>query len=201
MNSLESLDKLTDCLSKLPGTGRKTAERMAIKLARDHNNLIKNMISALEDVSKNVCCCSHCGSITTIDKNPCKLCTDQRRDSSVLCVVEEPGDIIMIERSGGFHGRYHALMGKISPMKGEGPDNLRIKLLLERVEKEKIKEVILALSTDVEGDSTASFITDLLKNKNVKVSRLAFGLPAGSGILYSDPVTLSRAIKGRTIAV
>lgn len=200
MYSLQSLDKLTACLSKLPGVGRRSAERMAMKLVRDHDGLLKNLLAALEEAGKNVCCCSRCGSVTSVDEEPCRLCTSQSRDGSVLCVVEEPSDIVMIEKSGGFHGRYHALMGKVSPMKGDGPDNLRIKSLLERIEKEKFEEIILALSTDVEGDSTASFITDLLKDKKVKITRLAFGLPAGSGIMYSDPVTLERAIMGRTVS-
>lgn len=195
---MHSLDKLVACLSKLPGIGRRSADRMAMKLVREQDGLLKELIAALEDAGRHVRCCSRCGSVTSVDEEPCRLCTGHDRDSSVLCVVEEPGDIVMIERSGGFHGRYHALMGKISPMKGDGPDNLRIKSLLERIEKEKVEEIILALSTDVEGDSTAGFIADLLKGRKVKVSRLAFGLPAGSGIMYSDPVTLERAIRGRT---
>ena len=120
------------------------------------------------------------------------------RDGSVVCVVEDPGDIAMIERSGGFNGRYHALMGRLSPMKGQGADSMRIEPLLQRIEDEHFSEVILALSTDVEGDATAALIADLLKDSPVRVTRLAFGLPAGSGVGYSDPVTLARAIRGRT---
>ena len=133
-----------------------------------------------------------------VNEEPCRLCAGANRDGTVLCVVEDPGDIAIIERSGGFHGRYHALMGKISPGRGSGPEDLRIDSLLDRLSREKFKEIILALSTDVEGDSTASYIIELLKDKNVRLSRLASGLPAGSGIGYSDPVTLARAIKGRT---
>jgi len=116
----------------------------------------------------------------------------------VICVVEEPDDIASIEASGGYNGKYHALMGRISPMKGDGPEDLRVKSLIKRIDEEKIDEVILALSTDVEGDSTASYIQELLKEKKVQITRLAYGLPAGSGVMYSDPVTLAKAIKGRT---
>ena len=195
---MDSLDKLVSCLSKLPGVGRRSAERMAIRLVRDPGGMLAEFIAALKNASETIRCCSLCGSITTIDREPCKLCAGQDRDRTMLCVVEDPCDIAIIERSGGFHGRYHALMGKISPGRGSGPANLRIDSLLARIEKEEFKEVILALSTDVEGDSTASYIAELLKDKNVRVSRLASGLPAGSGITYSDPVTLARAIRGRT---
>jgi recombination protein RecR len=196
---MDFLDKLVSCLGKLPGVGRRSAERMAIRLVRDPNGMLSDLIAALKNASETIRCCSLCGSITTIDREPCKLCTGQDRDGTILCVVEDPGDIAIIERSGGFHGRYHALMGKISPGRGSGPADLRIDSLLERIEKEKFKEVMLALSTDVEGDSTASYIAELLKDKNIRISRLASGLPAGSGIVYSDPITLARAIKGRTI--
>jgi len=201
MKSVGALDKLIACLSRLPGTGRRSAERIAVKLVRNPDNLLRDLIVVLEDVRKNVCCCSRCGSVTSVAEEPCSLCTDAGRDGSLLCVVEDPNDIVMIERSGSYRGRYHALMGKISPMRGNGPENLRVELLLERVEREGFTEVILALSTDVEGDSTAGFIDELLGDKNVKVSRLAFGLPAGSGIMYSDPVTLAKAMEGRQHAV
>lgn len=194
----DSLDRLIMCLSKLPGVGRKSAERMALRLARNQDGLLKEMCAAMQEVEKNVRCCSLCGNVTPAARNPCNLCSSPRRDGSVLCVVEDPGDILLIERSGGFAGRYHALMGKISPMRGDSPENLRIKTLLERIRAEKIKEVILALSTDVEGDSTAVFIADLLKDTGARITRLAFGLPAGSAVAYSDPITLAKAIRGRS---
>lgn len=200
MSTAESLEKLVSVLGRLPGVGRRTAERMAIKLVRDPDGLMKDLVAGLQDAMNVVKCCSRCGNITTADQNPCGLCTSASRDGATLCVVEDPYDIVTIERSGGFHGRYHALMGRISPMRGEGPGELRVKALMDRIEKEKFQEVILALSTDVEGDSTASYISDLLKSRNVRVTRLAFGMPAGSGIAYSDPVTLSRALKGRVAA-
>jgi recombination protein RecR len=200
MSTAESLEKLVGALGKLPGVGRRTAERMAMKLVRDPDGVMKDLVTSLQEAMARIKCCSRCGNITTVEQNPCGLCTSASRDGSTLCVVEDPYDITTIERSGGFGGRYHALMGKISPMRGDGPGELRLKSLVERIEKEKFQEVILALSTDVEGDSTASYIADLLKGQKVKVTRLAFGMPAGSGIAYSDPVTLSRALKGRVNA-
>lgn len=168
-----------------------------MKLVRHPDTLLRDLIGALEDARRTVRSCSRCGSITSVAEDPCRFCVAPGRDGAMLCVVEEPSDIVAIEASGAFHGRYHALMGRISPMKGAGPDDVRIKALLDRVRNEGIREVILALSTDVEGDSTASFITHLLRGQNVKVSRLAFGLPAGSGVMYSDPVTLAKALNGR----
>jgi len=197
MNGSEPVQKLASVLSKLPGVGRRSAERMALKLARDQGTLIPDLIAALQEVDEKICTCSLCGNLTQKTKNPCSLCTDPRRDESVLCVVEEPGDIMLIERSGEYRGRYHALMGRISPMRGEGVDDLRVESLIKRVKKEGFKEVILALNSDVESDATVSYIQDVLASTKAKVTRLAFGIPAGSEIAYSDPVTLSRAIKGR----
>jgi len=125
------------------------------------------------------------------------MCSSGSRDGSVLCVVEEPDDIALIERSGGYNGRYHALMSQLSPMRGSGPENMRVDSLVERVKSENITEVILALSTDMEGDATAGYIVEKLRGLSVRVSRLPMGLPAGSGIMYSDPVTIGKAIKGR----
>ncbi len=194
---METLDRLRSCLSRLPGVGKRSAERMAMRLVRQPDGLLADLILALQDVRRSVKCCSRCGNVTPVEADPCRLCTAPRRDAGVLCVVEDPSDIVSLEASGGYQGRYHALMGKLSPMRGEGPATLRVQALLQRVEDEKFEEVILALSTDVEGDSTAAFLRELLEQKKVRVSRLAFGLPAGSGIAYSDAVTLSRAIKGR----
>jgi recombination protein RecR len=170
---------------------------MALKLARDPEGLLQELVSALRQTGETVRCCPLCGSLSADGAEPCHMCVDSSRDASVVCVVEDPNDIIMIEKSGGFNGRYHALMGKVSPMRGDGPADLRIRALLKRMEKEKFREVILALNTDVESDATAGFLAELLKKKNVKITRLAFGLPAGSGIMYSDSVTLCRAISGR----
>ena len=190
-------DNLTQVLSKLPGIGRRSAERVALALVRKGDAIMNPLIDALADVRDNVCACGLCGSITTRANNPCRLCSDPKRDVSLLCVVEEAGDILSIERSGAFNGIYHTLHGRISPMAASGPDDIRLAELQRRLEQGVFREVILAIGTDVEGDATAAYISDQLSVYNVTVSRLAFGLPADSGIGYSDPITLKRAINGR----
>jgi len=197
VNGLEILDQLQGCLARLPGVGRRSAERMAMKLVRDPDGLLKDLGEAVAQARGTIRCCSRCGSVTHVEADPCRLCTSLSRDDTLLCVVEEPSDILQIERSGEYRGRYHALMGRLSPMKGEGPANLRVQGLRDRVKDGKCKEVILALGTDVEGDSTASMLCEYLADSGVRVTRIAYGLPAGSGIGYSDPVTLARSIKGR----
>lgn len=194
---MDALDRLTECLGRLPGVGRRSAERMAVALVRDPEGLLRELAAALVDARRSVATCQSCGSITPVDQQPCRLCTAPGRDAAILCVVEDPNDIALIERSGGFHGRYHALMGKLSPMRGEGFRSLRVAELLARIDREGFREVILATSTDVEGDATASFVAEQLRGRPVTVSRLALGLPARSGIAYADPVTIQRAIAGR----
>ncbi len=185
-------------LSRLPGLGRRSAERAALTLVRKPEGLLQDLIGALEDARDEVCCCGSCGGMTVKGEDPCRLCGDARRDAATLCVVEEPGDILAIERAGVFKGRYHALLGKVSATRATGPGELRLKALLERLESEPIEEIILALSTDLEGDATASYIAELLKERrDVKITRLAFGLPVDSGVGYSDPLTLKRALGGR----
>jgi recombination protein RecR len=191
------VDNLIRSLSKLPGLGRRSAERAALALLRKPELLLDTLVAALQEARATVCCCSVCGGFTSKEHNPCKLCTSATRDDAVLCVVEEPADIYSIERSGGFNGRYHALMGKLSPSRQSGPSELRLGALAERVARGGVKEVLLALSTDMEGDTTAGYIGELLRPSGVRVTRLAFGLPADSGVGYSDPLTLKRAISGR----
>lgn len=197
MKHLVPLDNLVAALSRLPGIGRRTAERMAMALVQDKNNLMRILANTLLEADEGVVCCSRCGSVTLSTENPCELCTKPRRDPHILCVVETPSDIIKIESSGGFQGRYHALMGKLSPIHGQGAADLRVDALLQRLVSEDIDEVIIALGTDVESDATANYLKELLVSREVKVTRIAFGLPAGSAIEYSDATTLSRAISGR----
>jgi recombination protein RecR len=198
MSRIEPVEKLMAVLGRLPGIGRRTAERMAVKLARDPQGLTRELGAALADLAARVTICSKCGDLTLRGTDPCALCTSPRRDSRVLCVVEDPGDVQQIESSGAFQGRYHALLGRLSPMRGEGPGHLRLEALLKRIEEENISEVILALSPDVEGDSTAAFIRHLLESRSgLRVTRLALGMPAGSAIAYADPLTLARALQGR----
>jgi recombination protein RecR len=197
MSLQDSIDRLAASLSKLPGVGKRSAERMAYKLAREPESLIPSLASALNEVRERVRVCAMCGSLTAVGHEPCNLCSNPARDSHLLCVVEDPADIVAIEKSGGFRGRYHALMGRLSPMKREGPEDMRLKALIERVKSESVEEIVLALNTDVESDATAAYIAEILSEYRVNISRLAFGLPAGSGISYSDSVTLARAFEGR----
>jgi recombination protein RecR len=159
--------------------------------------ILDPLLVALREAREAVCCCPVCGGFTSKDVIPCRLCSDSLRDGSFLCVVEEPADILQIEKSGGFAGRYHALMGKLSPARQTGVAELRLNALAARVAEGSIKEVVLALSTDMEGDLTSGYICEMLKPYPVRITRLAFGLPADSGVGYSDPLTLKRALKGR----
>jgi recombination protein RecR len=173
---------------------------MALRLLGDRGGLLRELVSALQEAAAGTRFCPQCGSLTSADAGPCRLCNNPSRDGAVLCVVEEPGDVVSIERSGGYTGRYHCLMGRLSPMRGDGPGDLRVRALIERVERDRFREVVLALSTDVEGDATASYLADRLTARGVRVTRLAHGLPAGSAVAYSDPVTLARAMRGRVAA-
>jgi recombination protein RecR len=192
-----AVDNLIRVLSKLPGLGRRSAERAALALVRKPEVLLDPLAAALHEAREGVACCPICGGFTSKDVVPCRLCTDTMRDATLLCVVEEPSDIVQIERSGGFNGRYHALMGKLSPARQTGVSELRLQALVERLRDGQIREIVLALSTDMEGDLTAGYICEMLKPLGIRVTRLAFGLPADSGVGYSDPLTLKRAIKGR----
>ena len=194
---LTPLEELEKCLAKLPGLGRRSASRAALALVREPARLLQPLVVALQGAERRIRCCSRCGSFTLIDQDPCNLCTDETRDGSVICVVEEPSDIVQIESSGAFRGRYHALGGKLSPSRHCGPEKLRLAELTDRVVREGVSEVLLALSTDMDGDATAGYVAELLKGTGAKITRLAFGLPADSGVAYSDPLTLKRAIAHR----
>lgn len=194
---LGPVQELEKCLARLPGFGRRSAARAALALVREPGRLLEPLEAALRDAQANVRCCSKCGAFTVVGKDPCDFCTDATRDANILCVVEEAADIVPIEASGAFRGRYHALGGKLSPARRMGPEKLRFGELVERVKSENVSEVLLAVSTDMEGDATAGYVAELLRDTGVKVTRLAFGLPADSGIAYSDALTLRRAINNR----
>lgn len=194
---LGPVQELEKCLARLPGFGRRSAARAALALVREPGRLLEPLEAALRDAQANVRCCSKCGAFTVVGKDPCDFCTDATRDANILCVVEEAADIVPIEASGAFRGRYHALGGKLSPARRMGPEKLRFGELVERVKAENVSEVLLAVSTDMEGDATAGYVAELLRETGVKVTRLAFGLPADSGIAYSDALTLRRAINNR----
>lgn len=197
MKSHPALEKAVACFSKLPGIGRRSAERMALKLVSDSGGLLKDLIDALQAVSSQMVCCSRCGALTAREQDPCRFCTDQSRDGSLLCVVEEPADVLQIENAGSFRGRYHVLGAKLSPRQGVGLEQLRFPALVARLKAEPIREVILALNVDVESEATAAMLRELLASHGVKLTRPAMGIPAGSGIAYSDSVTLARAISTR----
>ena len=194
---VQPIEELERCLSRLPGLGRRSASRAALALVREPGRLLQPLVAALREAETSVRCCPRCGAFTTADCVPCDLCTNATRDGRIVCVVEEPADIVSIEASGAFRGRYHALGGKLSPVHHVGPEKLRFAELRDRVVREGIAEVLLAVSTDMDGDATAGYVAEMLKGTGAKVTRLAFGLPADSGIAYSDPLTLRRAINGR----
>lgn len=197
MKELEPLNRLIVRLARLPGVGRRSAERMAFRLALDTKGLRRDLIAALEDVDAQVCCCSKCGNLTLKSKDPCAICTDGRRDRQLLCVVEDPSGIQQLESAGAYQGLYHCTMGKLSPMQGQDIPPESVEKLLQRIREDEVREVILAFDSDVESDATTAYLHERLVGAGVRVTRLAFGIPAGSGIAYSDPVTLARAMHGR----
>ena len=182
-------------LARLPGIGKRSAERIALHLLKVDSDTNRQLAQAVLDAKAKICNCSRCGGYT--ENDPCEICDNPRRDQSSVCVVEGPNDILTLERAGVHHGVYHALMGRISPLNGIGPEQLRIGPLLERVKRDKPAEIILALGADVESEATTSYLSDQLKPLGGTVSRIALGLPAGSALEMADEVTLARALEGR----
>lgn len=195
---MEPLQQLADAIARLPGIGRRTAERLATHLARHPDGDALALRDALEAARRTLVPCRSCGAVTTRDADPCRFCSDPSRDPSLLCVVESPSDILPLERSGEYRGRYFSLLGLLSPMRGEGLAELRVRELVRRA-ADPVREVVLALNGDVESDATAAYLRHALlaAHPSLSVTRLAFGLSAGGGIAFSDPVTLGRAIRGR----
>ncbi len=191
----EPIRALTEALARLPGVGPRSAERIALHLVQTDSAAVGHLAQAMVEARNRVRLCSICGALTESDV--CDTCSDPRRDSSVLCVIERPVDIFSIEKSGSFHGRYHVLGGKISPVNGVGPEELRIDSLEQRIQREPIKEIVVALGADVEGDATSFYLAKRLARPGLTVSRIAHGLPAGSGLEFADEITLSRALEGR----
>jgi recombination protein RecR len=182
--------------SKLPGIGRKTAERLVFFILKEDAPVAKNLAEALFEAKKNIKFCSICFNFTENDL--CEICANPRRNGKIICIVEEPKDIWAVEKSGTYNGVYHVLMGVISPLDGVGPDDLRIKELIKRIENNDVEEIILATDPNVEGDVTALYISKLIKPLGVSVTKIASGLPVGGDLEYADAVTLSKAITGRT---
>ena len=191
----EPITTLTAALGKLPGIGPRSAERIALHLVQTEPGTVKQLAEALLTARERIRLCTTCGALTEAD--PCALCTDERRDDSLICVVEQPTDILSLEKSGSFKGRYHVLGGKISPLNGVEPDDLRITSLEQRLAAGPVRELIIALGTDVEGDATSYYLAKRFASDRVQVTRLAQGLSAGSGLEFADEVTLSRALEGR----
>lgn len=190
-----ALADLIDALNKLPGIGPKSAQRLAFYLLQTNQEEVDNLAKTLLQVKSKVQSCSICGTVS--ETRLCNICTDTKRDDSIICVVEEVKDISALEKTREFKGRYHVLGGAISPIDGIGPDQLRIKELVQRVSKESIKEIILATNPNLEGEATASYLTRVLEPSGVLVTRLASGLPVGGELEYADEVTLGRALTGR----
>ena len=190
-----SLERLINQLSRLPGIGNKTAARLALYLFRASEELAESLAASILEVKREISFCSRCFNLT--DEDPCKVCRDPNRDASILCVVEEVGDLLALENAGAFSGRYHVLQGVLAPLDGIGPENLRIKELLERLKQEQIDEVILAINPSTEGEATATYVAGLLRQQGVAVSQIAQGIPMGGDLKYTDAVTLKRALDGR----
>ena len=191
----EPIVVLITALGKLPGVGPRSAERLALHLVQAETDGVRQLAQAILSAREKIQSCQICGALT--EKQPCVLCTDSRRDSSLLCLVERAVDILSVDKAGTFTGKFHVLGGKISPLNGVGPEDLRIDELELRLGREPIQEVILALGSDVEGDATSYYLAKRLAARGVKVTRIAHGLPAGSGLEFADELTLSRAIEGR----
>jgi recombination protein RecR len=192
-----SILKLIKSLSKLPGIGEKTAERLAMHILRAPRRDAEQLSNRIIEVKDTIRLCSICFGLS--DTDICNICSDRTRTSSILCVVEQPADMVAIEKSGAFTGLYHILEGVLSPMDGIGPDNIRIKELTSRIANGGIKEVILATSTNLEGEATAAYIVDRIENYPIKVTRIASGVPVGGDLKYVDQITLKKAMETRHV--
>ncbi len=191
------VERLIEAFSRLPGIGPKTASRLTFYLLKAQGDGAEELAEALKALRSGTEFCSHCFNITTKGVNPCVICQDESRDSELVCVVEEPLDVLALERTGQFHGLYHVLHGAISPVEGIGPEDLKISELVERVRGEGISELILATNPTLEGEATAMYIKRQIRDFPARVTRLARGLPAGGDLEYADISTLSQALAGR----
>lgn len=191
----DSITALIAALGKLPGVGPRSAERIALHLVQADPAAVNQLAETILSAREKIKFCDICGALT--EQSPCAICTDARRESSLVCLVERAVDILSIEKSGAYRGKFHVLGGRISPLDGVEPEDLRIAELEKRLQHEPIREVVIALATDVEGDATSHYLAKRLARPGLKISRIAYGLPAGSGLEYADELTLSRALEGR----
>lgn len=195
MSRPDPLARLVEQLQRLPGIGAKSAQRLAFHILKTPREDVDRLTEAMREVKDRITYCSVCSNITDVD--PCYFCTSDDRDKRLVCVVEQPENVTAIEKTREFKGMYHVLMGALSPLQGVGPDDLRIKPLLERVSDNKVDEVILATNPNVEGEATAIYLARLLKPLGLKVTRIAMGVPVGSDLEYADEITMTRAMEGR----
>lgn len=191
----EPISKLIDSFTKLPGIGPKTAVRLAFFVLNMKEDDVLDFAKALVNAKRELTHCSVCGHIT--DQDPCRICSDHTRDDSVICVVQDPKDVIAMEKMREFNGRYHVLHGAISPMDGIGPEDINVPDLIKRLKDDKVEELILATNPNVEGEATAMYISRLVKPSGIRITRIAHGLPMGGDLEYADEVTLSKALEGR----
>ena len=195
MHYPEPISRLIDSFMKLPGIGPKTAARLAFFVLTMKEDTVSTFAKALIDAKRNLMYCSTCGRITDVD--PCHICSDKQRDMSMICVVQDPKDVIAMEKMRDYNGHYHVLHGAISPMDGVGPEDINISTLLTRLHDERVQELILATNPTIEGEATAMYISRLVKPSGIKTTRIAHGLPVGGDLEYADEVTLSKALEGR----
>jgi len=196
MNEEHPLTRLIEEIKKIPGIGLKTARRIAYYIIGLKREEVDSLTEAIRNAKKGLFYCSVCNNLTHVD--PCHLCTDESRDDNVLCIVEEPFNIDSIEKSEIYNGRYHVLLGALSPLRGIGPDELKVDKIIERIKKNRFKEVIIATNPTADGEATATYLNKILKDFNVKLTRLAMGLPVGSDIDYADQMTIKKSLEGRT---
>jgi len=190
-----SLQNLIDQFKRLPGIGAKSAQRLAFHVLKTPREDAERLVDAIRDVKDRVTYCTICNNFTDVD--PCQYCADPARDHRLVCVIEEPQNVNVIEKTGGFRGVYHVLLGSLSPLQGIGPDDLKIKGLLGRITSDEIEEIILATNPTVEGEATAIYLARLLKPLGVRVTRIATGIPVGSDLEYADELTMGKAMEGR----
>lgn len=190
-----SFQKLIDVFRKMPGVGQKSAVRMAYHVLSMSDEEADSMVETIKQAKEKIGYCSVCQNTT--EQNPCEICSNPKRDSSVICVVEQPKDVVALEKTREYYGTYHVLHGCISPMDGVGPEDIKIKELLQRAADDSVTEIIMAISPSIEGEATTMYISKLLKPFGVKVTRIAYGIPVGGDLEYADQVTLAKAIEGR----
>ena len=190
-----SILNLIKQIAKLPGIGEKTAERLALHILRSSRKDAQDLAQGILDVKQKARLCTQCHGLS--DAEVCKICSDPGRDTAVLCVVEQPADMVAVEKSGAFRGRYHILSGVLSPMNGIGPDDIRIPELIKKIESRQVQEVVLATGTNVEGEATAAYIAQRLESYPIKVTRIASGVPIGGDLKYVDQVTMKKAMEAR----